>query len=48
MSHQTGAVVWTLGGKSSSFKMGNNTTFAFQHDARLLSNGLMTLSLIHI
>jgi hypothetical protein len=43
VSHQTGAVVWTLGGKSSSFKMGNNTSFAFQHDARLLSSGLMTI-----
>jgi hypothetical protein len=43
VSHQTGAVVWTLGGKSSSFKMGTNTSFAFQHDARLLSHGLMTI-----
>jgi hypothetical protein len=43
VSHQTGAVVWSLGGKSSSFKMGQNTSFAFQHDARLLSGGLMTI-----
>ena len=43
VSHQTGGIVWTLGGKSSSFKMGANTSFAFQHDARLLSSGLMTL-----
>ena len=43
VAHQTGAIVWTLGGKSSSFKMGPNTSFAFQHDARLLSNGLMTV-----
>ncbi len=43
VSHQTGGVVWTLGGKSSSFKMGANTSFAFQHDARLLSSGLMTI-----
>jgi hypothetical protein len=43
VSHQTGGIVWTLGGKSSSFKMGPNTTFAFQHDARLLSHGLMTV-----
>ena len=43
VSHQTGGVVWTLGGKSSSFKMGTNTSFAFQHDARLLSSGLMTI-----
>jgi hypothetical protein len=43
VSHQTGGVVWTLGGKSSSFKMGANTPFAFQHDARLLPSGLMTI-----
>ncbi|HEY1566451.1 MAG TPA: arylsulfotransferase family protein [Solirubrobacteraceae bacterium] len=43
VSHQTGQIVWTLGGKSSSFKMGANTTFAFQHDARLVSGNLMTI-----
>jgi hypothetical protein len=43
ISHQTGGIGWTLGGKSSSFKMGANTSFAFQHDARLLGSGLMTL-----
>jgi hypothetical protein len=43
VSHQTGGIVWTLGGKSSSFKMGANTSFAFQHDARLLSDNLMTI-----
>ena len=43
VARQNGAIVWTLGGKSSSFKMGPNTSFAFQHDARLLSNGLMTV-----
>jgi hypothetical protein len=43
VAHQNGALVWTLGGKSSSFKMGPNTSFAFQHDARLLAGGLMTV-----
>jgi hypothetical protein len=43
VSHQTGGLLWTLGGKSSSFKMGSNTSFAFQHDARLLSGNLMTI-----
>jgi hypothetical protein len=43
VSHQTGGIVWTLGGKSSSFKMGANTSFAFQHDARLLTGNLMTI-----
>jgi arylsulfotransferase ASST len=43
VSRQTGGIVWTLGGKSSSFKMGADTSFAFQHDARLLSSNLMTI-----
>lgn len=43
VSHLTGGVVWTLGGKQSSFKMAKNTPFAFQHDARLLNHGLMTI-----
>src|ERR1700729_1345414 len=43
VSHQTGGIVWTLGGKSSSFKMGPNTSFAFQHDARLLNSGLISI-----
>ena len=43
VSHQTGAVVWTLGGKGSSFKLASNTSFAFQHDARLLASGVMTI-----
>jgi hypothetical protein len=43
VSHQTGGVVWTLGGRQSSFKMGKDTPFAFQHDARLLTGGLMTI-----
>jgi hypothetical protein len=43
LSHQTGAIIWTLGGRHSSFKMGKNTSFAFQHDARLGSDNLMTI-----
>jgi hypothetical protein len=35
ISHATGAVIWTLGGKLSSFKMGPGTSFAFQHDVRV-------------
>jgi hypothetical protein len=34
LSHRTGAVLWTLGGKRSSFRMGPGTSFAFQHDVR--------------
>jgi Arylsulfotransferase (ASST) len=39
---QSGAVDWTLGGKSSSFKMGPGTVTAFQHDARQQSDGSIT------
>lgn len=42
-SHTDASTVWTLGGKLTTFKMGKNTQFAFQHDARLHSNGVMTL-----
>ena len=43
VSHQSGQIVWTLGGKSSSFKMGNGVAFAFQHDAKFASPTLMTV-----
>lgn len=42
VSAVTGQVVWTLGGKHSSFHMGPGTKTAFQHDARLQSNGEIT------
>jgi hypothetical protein len=35
VNHQTGALIWTLGGKRSSFKMGRGASFAFQHDVRV-------------
>jgi hypothetical protein len=35
VSHQTGALIWTLGGRRSSFRMGPGTSFAFQHDVRI-------------
>jgi len=35
VSHQTDAVNWILGGKDSTFRMGPNTPFVFQHDARM-------------
>lgn len=43
VSHTTDATVWTLGGKLTTFKMGHDTPFAFQHDARLHSNGIITI-----
>jgi Arylsulfotransferase (ASST) len=38
-----GAIVWELGGEQSSFVMGPDTTFWFQHDARELSPGVISL-----
>jgi hypothetical protein len=31
----TGNIIWTLGGKDSSFKMGKGASFAFQHDVEV-------------
>jgi hypothetical protein len=39
----TGAILWTLGGKSSSFAIPDNIAFAFQHDARWLPNGDLSM-----
>jgi Arylsulfotransferase (ASST) len=39
VDHRTGAVLWTLGGKQSSFRMGPGTSFAFQHDGRSVAPG---------
>jgi Arylsulfotransferase (ASST) len=33
----TGRIVWKLGGKASTFKLGRGARFWFQHDARMLS-----------
>jgi hypothetical protein len=35
VNHSTGAVMWQLGGKRSSFKFGANASFAFAHDPRV-------------
>jgi Arylsulfotransferase (ASST) len=43
LSHQTAATNWTLGGKSSTFAMGHDTPFMFQHDARLLGSDEITI-----
>ncbi len=37
---QTGKLVWTLGGKYSTFKIGKGAHFSFQHDAHLAGNTL--------
>jgi hypothetical protein len=39
----TGQILWRLGGVNSSFKMGNGTETAWQHDARMLPDGDITL-----
>ena len=39
----TGQIIWTLGGKKSSFKMGRGTTTAFQHDAIVQPDGTITM-----
>ena len=39
----TGQIVWTLGGRRSSFTMGSGTQTAWQHDARPLGAGELTV-----
>lgn len=39
----SGEVLWRLGGNKSSFKMGPGTSTAWQHDARMLADGQITL-----
>jgi hypothetical protein len=43
IDERTGHVIWTLGGKRSSFRMGPGTRFQWQHDAHLNSHGVLTL-----
>jgi hypothetical protein len=38
----TGQILWQLGGKHSSFRLGPGAVTAFQHDARRLANGNIT------
>lgn len=39
----TGAVRWRLGGKKSDFMVAENAAFGWQHDARLLPDGTISL-----
>jgi hypothetical protein len=43
INSHTGALLWRLAGKRSSFTLGPNVQFAFQHDARWLPNGEISL-----
>ncbi len=38
VNRQTGAVMWTLGGKHSSFRLSGGTYWAYQHDAEVHSS----------
>jgi len=40
---RTGRVMWRLGGKRSSFKLGRGVRFAWQHDAQLQPDGTISL-----
>jgi len=43
VSLRSGRVLWRVGGKHSTFHLGQGVQFAWQHDAHLHSNGLMTV-----
>src|SRR5690349_7419561 len=38
-----GRIVWKLGGKASTFRLGRGARFWFQHDAQMLPNGEISL-----
>ena len=40
VGERKGTVIWSLGGKSSTFKMGTGTNFEWQHDARMIGQTL--------
>jgi hypothetical protein len=40
INRRTGRIMWTLGGKRSSFQMGPGTSFEWQHNARLSGDTL--------
>ena len=43
LDRRTGEVIWRLGGKRSGFRVGRQARFAWQHDARYLHGGVITL-----
>jgi hypothetical protein len=43
LDRTTGAVLWRLGGTRSDFALADGARFAFQHDARCLPNGRLSL-----
>jgi phospholipase C len=43
IDHSTGKVLWTLGGKASTIRLGRGARFFFQHDAKLLAGNRLSL-----
>lgn len=43
IDHTSGDITWRLGGKNSSFTMGDNTDFSWQHDNRWRSDDTISL-----
>jgi hypothetical protein len=43
IDRNSGEVIWRLGGKKSDFEMGPGARFAFQHDARRLPDGTISI-----
>jgi hypothetical protein len=43
LDRKSGEIIWRLGGKKSDFQMGPGTQFAFQHDARRLPDGTISI-----
>src|ERR687889_637548 len=43
IDRKSGEIIWRLGGKNSDFQMGEGTHFAFQHDARRLPDGTISI-----
>ena len=43
IDRNSGEVIWRLGGKKSDFEMGPGTRFAYQHDARRMPDGTITI-----
>jgi len=43
IGHTFGEILWTLGGRHSSFTLGPNVRFAWEHDATLLPDGTVEI-----
>jgi Arylsulfotransferase (ASST) len=43
IDRKSGEIIWRLGGKKSDFSMGKGTRFAYQHDARRLPDGTISI-----